>query len=170
MATNNNPSTKEKKMFTTSVDIHQENRVKVIALLNQSLADTFDLYSQTKQAHWNVKGSDFIQFHEFFDLLADMVLPFVDTLAERVTALGGTALGTARMAAKSSELEEFPFINGGMECVEALTSRYASLANACRDGIDATEKLEDIGSSDLFTEMARVLDKALYFLESHIQK
>ena len=170
MAKSNNSSSKEKLMFKTSVDIPQENRVKVIALLNQGLADTFDLYSQTKQAHWNVKGTDFIQFHEFFDLLADMVLPFVDTLAERVTALGGTALGTARMAAKSSELEEFPFINGGMECVEALTSRYASLANECREAIDTAEELEDVASSDLFTEIVRVLDKALYFLESHTQK
>ena len=67
MATNNNSSTKEKKMFKTSVDIPQEERIEVVAILNQVLAETFDLYSQTKQAHWNVKGSDFIQFHEFFD-------------------------------------------------------------------------------------------------------
>ena len=170
MATNNNSSTKEKKMFKTSVDIPQEERIEVVAILNQVLAETFDLYSQTKQAHWNVKGSDFIQFHEFFDLLAESIFPFVDTLAERVTAIGGTALGTARMAAESSELEEFPFINGGIECVQALCERYAELGNRCREGVDTTEELGDIGSSDLLTEMVRVLDKSLYFLESHIQK
>jgi starvation-inducible DNA-binding protein len=119
-------------MFKTSVDISQSNRVEVITMLNQALVDTFDLYAQTKQAHWNVKGSDFIQFHEFFDRLAEMIFPFVDILAERITALGGTALGTARMAAASSNLEGFPLINDGMECVKTLAERYASLANKSR--------------------------------------
>lgn len=170
MESKNKSTSNVKKMFKTSVDIPQEKREKVIAILNQQLADTFDLYSQTKQAHWNVKGSDFIQFHEFFDLLAEMIFPYVDVLAERVTALGGTALGTARMAAKSSELEEFPFINSGMECVQTLVERYASLANKTRKGVDDTEKLEDMASSDVLIEFTRVLDKALYFLESHTQK
>ncbi|MDX9850111.1 MAG: DNA starvation/stationary phase protection protein Dps [Anaerolineaceae bacterium] len=170
MDNNNKPNLKEKKMFATGVDIPQEERIEVINILNQRLAETFDLYSQTKQAHWNVKGSDFIQLHEFFDRIAEMIFPFVDSLAERITALGGTAMGTARMAANSSELEEFPLINDGMECVQELAERYASLANKCREGIDTTEELEDIGSSDLLTEMVRDLDKALYFLEAHIQK
>jgi DNA-binding ferritin-like protein len=66
------------------------------------LADTFHLYSQTKQAHWNIKGKDFFQLHEMFDELDAELLPHVDTIAERATTLGGTALGTARMAASAS--------------------------------------------------------------------
>ncbi len=76
---------KENKMFSTSVDIPEEDRIEIISLLNQSLADVFDLYSQTKQAHWNVKGSDFIQLHLFFDQLAEMIFPYIDMIAERVT-------------------------------------------------------------------------------------
>lgn len=166
---NNKSAMKEKMMFKTSVNIPQEERVEVITILNQTLAETFDLYSQTKQAHWNVKGSDFIQLHEFFDRIAEMIFPFVDTLAERITALGGTAMGTARMAAESTELEEFPLINDGMECVQALADRYASLANRCREGIDTTEELGDMASSDLLVEFVRALDKSLWFLEAHIQ-
>lgn len=162
--------TKNQTRFQTSVDIPAESRSQVIDLLNETLADTFDLYSQTKQAHWNVKGSNFYQFHLLFDRLAEMIFPYVDTVAERITALGGVAKGTARMAASSSQLAEFPDVHGGMESVEALIQRYGTLANAARDDVDETEKLEDMATSDLYIELVRMLDKSLYFLESHIQK
>ena len=167
---NNRHAIKEKTMFNTSVNIPQEERINVINILNQDLADTLDLYSQTKQAHWNVKGSDFIQLHEFFDRIAEMIFPYIDKLAERVMALGGTALGTARMSAENSDLDEFPLINDGMQVVEALAERYAIVANYSREGIDKTEGLGDMASSDLLIEYVRSLDKALWFLEAHIQK
>src|SRR5512135_1140575 len=92
----------------TRIDIPAKTREQVITMLNQQLADTFDLYSQTKQAHWNVKGPEFFQLHKLFDKLAEGVLEAIDTIAERVTALGGVAMGTAHMAAQSSRLPEFP--------------------------------------------------------------
>src|SRR6187401_1893073 len=96
------------KKFETSIDIDSETREQLVNLLNQQLADTFDLYSQTKQAHWNVKGPHFIQLHELYDKLAAELTDHVDTIAERATALGGVALGTARMASAASRLPEFP--------------------------------------------------------------
>jgi starvation-inducible DNA-binding protein len=167
---NNRTPIKEKNLFSTSVSIPQEERIDVINILNQDLANTLDLYSQTKQAHWNVKGSDFIQLHEFFDRIADMIFPYIDKIAERVMALGGTAMGTARMSAENSDLDEFPIINDGMKVVEALAERYAIVANYSREGIDTTEDLGDMASSDLLIEYVRALDKALWFLEAHIQK
>ena len=79
-------ATKSKSMFSTRNDLAREVRGKMIALLNQQLADTFDLYSQTKQAHWNVKGAQFFQFHELFDKLAEELAGYVDLIAERATA------------------------------------------------------------------------------------
>src|SRR5215813_12659389 len=96
------------RTFQTKIDLPQDIRQKAIALLNQQLADTLDLFSQIKQAHWNVKGMHFMQLHEFFDTLAEGVEDYVDLLAERVTALGGVALGTARMSAAASHLPEYP--------------------------------------------------------------
>src|SRR5262249_38079313 len=77
------------RTFATRIDIPEENRDRLVELLNARLADTFDLYSQVKQAHWNVKGSDFIQLHLLYDTVAEDVIEFVDTIAERATALGG---------------------------------------------------------------------------------
>jgi starvation-inducible DNA-binding protein len=158
------------KTYKTSIDLDVETREQMISLLNQQLADTFDLYSQTKQAHWNVKGQQFFQLHELFDQLAGSVLGHVDTIAERATALGGTALGTARMSAAASRLTEYPAtVSGSMESVETLAERYAALAATSREAIEKADKLGDMDTADVFTEVSRDLDKSLWFLEAHIQ-
>jgi starvation-inducible DNA-binding protein len=158
------------RTFKTSVDIPKESRTKINAILNQNLANAFDLMSQVKQAHWNVKGNDFWQLHKLFDEIAGEVSDWVDEIAERVTALGGYATGTARMAAASTELPEFPTdITKGMDYVTAVAERVAQFTNGAREAIDQTEKLGDVNSSDLFTEISRCADKYLYFLEAHIQ-
>src|SRR5260370_41843776 len=95
-------------MFKTRIELPEKDRHALIGLLNQRLADTADLYSQNKQAHWNVKGPNFFQLHELFDQLASDVFPFIDMIAERVTALGGLATGTVRMSASNSALPESP--------------------------------------------------------------
>lgn len=139
-------------------------------MLNQQLADTFDLYSQSKKAHWNVKGRQFHQLHELFDDLAKELKSFLDQIAERATALGGTALGTIRMSADRSRLAEYPIdAIGSMETVEVLADRFASMAVTTRAAIDAAEELRDADTTDLFTEASRGLDKDLWFLEAHLQ-
>src|SRR5512147_1346076 len=115
------------KTYATQNDLAPDVREKAVALLNQQLADTLDLYSQTKQAHWNVKGMQFYQLHDLFDTLAEAVEEYTDLIAERATALGGTALGTVRMSAADSRLPEYPLdAVEGRQHVEALTTRFAS--------------------------------------------
>lgn len=162
---------KAKKYHKTSIDLDSETREQIVTLLNQQLADTFDLYSQTKQAHWNVKGPHFIQLHELFDTLAAEVLPYVDDIAERATSLGGTAYGTARMSSAASRLPEYPADTfDGIESVKALVERYAALATTTRAAVDTADDLGDVDTADLFTGVSRGLDKSLWFLEAHIQE
>jgi starvation-inducible DNA-binding protein len=157
------------KTFSTSIDLPPKVREQMIDLLNQQLADTFDLFSQTKQAHWNVKGLQFFQLHELYDKLAGDLVEYVDTIAERATALGGTAAGTARMAADATRLPEYPMIVNGEESIRALVERYALVAASIRAGIDTAAEAGDQDTADVFTEISRALDKSLYFLESHLQ-
>lgn len=158
------------RSFPTSVDISAEHRTETVKILNQHLADSFDLLSQVKQAHWNVKGSDFWQLHKLFDEVAERAEEWVDELAERVTALGGYATGTVRMAAETSSLREFPTdITASMDYVRAVAERVAAFTNSAREASDETEKLGDRNTSDLFTEISRCADKYLYFLEAHLQ-
>jgi starvation-inducible DNA-binding protein len=158
------------RSFTTSVDISATNRGKVARVLNQHLADASDLWSQAKQAHWNVKGPDFWQLHKLFDEVAGEAAEWADLCAERVTALGGYATGTVRMAAAGSSLPEFPTrITDSMEYVRAVASRLAAFTNSARAAIEETDKLGDANTADLFTEISRCADKYLYFLEAHLQ-
>lgn len=160
-----------KKMYRTRVDLPLEIRDQLVTLLNQQLADTFDLYSQTKQAHWNVKGSEFFQLHELYDKLAGELTAYVDLIAERATALGGTAEGTVRMAASASRLPDYSGDGvGSQESVEMLAERYAGLAATTRAAIDKSTELGDADTADLFTEVSRGLDKSLWFLEAHLQE
>lgn len=156
------------RMFKTSIDLDVETRSQLVGILNQQLADTFDLYSQTKQAHWNVKGSSFFSLHELFDRLASGLIGHVDTIAERATTLGGRANGTLRSAGLISRLAEYPEVTDGRESLEALVERYAQLAASTRAAILTAAELGDANTSDLLTGVSRDLDKSLWFLESHL--
>jgi starvation-inducible DNA-binding protein len=158
------------KSFRTSHDLAAKVRSQVIPLLNQHLADTTDLFTQVKTAHWNVKGPHFIALHALFDKLAAELPEQADTVAERVTALGGLAVGTLRQAAATSRLPDLPGGTvDGLALVRALAERYAALAASARAAIDTSTALGDAGTADLFTELVRDLDKSLWFLEAHLQ-
>ncbi|HMU35053.1 MAG: DNA starvation/stationary phase protection protein Dps [Acidobacteria bacterium] len=157
-------------MHNTKIDIPKDAREKLIAILNQRLADAADLKSQAKQAHWNVKGMSFIALHELFDRVATEVDPMADDIAERITSLGGTALGTVRVAAQNSELSEYPLeISDGSDHVDALSTALADFGRRVRADIDRTDELGDKDTADLFTGVSRNIDKLLWFVEAHQQ-
>src|SRR5215510_14271746 len=93
--------------YATGIDVPVPARATLAGLLNQSLADLVDLFNQTKYAHWNVKGADFIALHELFDDVAERVEEHCDLVAERVVTLGGTAEGTTRQAVARSAIAEY---------------------------------------------------------------
>jgi starvation-inducible DNA-binding protein len=158
------------ELHNTKIDIGKDIREKVVALLNQRLADAFDLKSQAKQAHWNVKGMNFIALHELFDRVSTEIDTHVDDIAERITTLGGTAMGTVRLAAANSSLNEYPHeITDGAAHVDALSSALADFGKKVRADIDTTADLGDQDTSDLFTGVSREIDKLLWFVEAHIQ-
>lgn len=158
------------EMHKTKIDLAKESREKIIAILNQRLADASDLKSQAKQAHWNVKGMNFFQLHELFDQVATAVEGHIDLIAERITTLGGTAYGTVRSAAQRSALSEYPLeIYDGAAHVDALSTALADFGRLVRQNIDETGNLGDQDTADLLTEISREIDKNLWFVEAHIQ-
>jgi starvation-inducible DNA-binding protein len=157
-------------MFKTKNDLTEGIRVKVVELLNARLADAIDLQTQTKHAHWNVKGPNFIALHELFDKIDEEVEDYVDVLAERAVQLGGVAAGTARMVAKATSLPEYPASAvDGRNHVEALSSALAAFGKAARQGITRADELGDLDTADVFTEISRGIDKWLWFVEAHLQ-
>ncbi|MER3429905.1 MAG: DNA starvation/stationary phase protection protein Dps [Blastocatellia bacterium] len=158
------------ELHNTKIDISKSKREKLIEMLNQSLADAADLKSQAKQAHWNVKGPDFIALHELFDRVASEIDGYVDDIAERITALGGVAMGTVRLAAKNSSLNEYPHeISDGAAHIDALSTVLADFGKKVRKNIDASDEIGDKVTADLYTEISREVDKILWLVEAHNQ-
>src|SRR5262245_1411021 len=157
-------------MFKTKNDLPEATRVKAVALLNARLADCTDLQTQTKQAHWNVKGPNFIALHELFDKINEELEDYMDDIAERVVQVGGVAEGTARMVAKRRLLSEYPASAvEGRSHVEALSTALATFGKAARKAINDANDLGDLDTADLFTEVSRGIDKWLWFVEAHLQ-
>src|SRR5262245_3530649 len=149
-------------MFKTKKDLAEETRAKVVELRNARLADCIDLQTQTKQAHWNVKGPTFIALHELVDKVNGRVEAYVDDIAERVVQLGVVAEGTALAEYPAKAVE-------GCSHVETLSSALAAFGKAARQAIEQANELGDLATADLFTEVSRGIDKWLWFVEAHLQ-
>src|SRR3984893_8671321 len=158
-------------MYKTKIDLSEKIRRNVIVILNDRLADAIDLQSQVKQAHWNVKGPNFIALHELFDKISDLFLEQIDEIAERVTSLGGTAEGTVTVAAKRSKLKKYALrMTAGKDSLLYFSPQPSVFGKSVRAAIDDTNKLGDLDTADLFTGISREVDKYLWFLEAHLQE
>jgi starvation-inducible DNA-binding protein len=157
-------------MYPTKNNLPEATRQQMIDLCNARLADAIDLQTQTKQAHWNVKGPHFIALHELFDKVNDDVEEYVDLIAERAVQLGGAVEGTARSVAKRSKLAEYPVkIGGGRQHVDALSSALAAFGKLIRSAIDESDGVSDEDTNDIFIEISRGVDKWLWMVEAHLQ-
>ena len=156
------------KLQKTRNNLNSNTRTTVAVLLNARLADAIDLALMTKQAHWNLRGRQFIAVHEMLDSFRTEMDGHADILAERVVQLGGIALGTTQAVAKGSNIKAYPDdLISVDDHVVALAERYGDLANATRTAIDISAEAGDAGTADILTAMSRSLDKALWFLEAH---
>lgn len=166
----NHTATPASRCYKTANDIPETRRVQINCLLNQRLAGAIDLQMQMKQAHWNVKGPNFIGLHELFDQIDKVVESYVDLVAERIVQLGGVAEGTIRIAASRSYLEEYPLtISDSLAHVAAVSKALSTFGREVRETIDQATNLEDAVAADIFTEISRGIDKWLWLVEAHGQ-
>ena len=129
-------------LFKTQNDLPEETRRAIIDALNDHLADAIDFALQAKQAHWNVRGPNFVPLHGLFDEVAEEFSEFADELAERAVQLGGTARGTLQAATNSSRLQPYPpELARGADHVQALSVRLAAFGKSARAAIESTNRL-----------------------------
>jgi starvation-inducible DNA-binding protein len=157
-------------MHRTKNDLPENIRTHAVSVLQENLATSIDLFLQTKQAHWNVRGPDFIALHKLFDEINTSVGEYVDLQAERIAQLGGVAEGTIRAAVKRTALQEYPLtISTGKDHVEALSTALATAGKHFRKAIDQASELKDADTADIYTEISRGTDQWLWFVEAHLQ-
>ena len=143
-------------------------RAQSVELLNKHLAAAIDLHAQVKQAHWNVRGPNFIAVHELFDKVSEHVEDYSDMMAERAGGLGGTAQGTIQIATARSFLVPYPHgIADASSHLFAVAAMLAAFGQSVRDAITASAEFGDADTADLFTEISRGIDQQLWFVEAH---
>jgi starvation-inducible DNA-binding protein len=153
-------------MHTTRIRLSEEIREQITPILANQLADAIDLALQMKQAHWNVKGAQFIALHELFDEVHGVVAAKLDAIAERLTALGSTASGTLQAVVQRSSLPSM--ITAGQDHLSAVADALATFGGLTREAIDACDAAGDKVTADLFNAITGDIDKQLWLVESHL--
>jgi starvation-inducible DNA-binding protein len=152
------------------IGLDEQARQKSVDLLNQLLADTITLYSMYKKHHWQVMGPTFYQLHLLFDKHAEEQLALVDTIAERIQALGGLATGMPADVAEQTRLDRPP---KGAEEVPVMISRlldaHELICTEVREAIDLTDESKDWGTNDLLmSDVLRLHEIQVWFLAQHL--
>jgi starvation-inducible DNA-binding protein len=143
----------------------EDLQAKVIEILNRRFADAIDLQLQSRQAYWNVKGTTFLSLRELFDKVAREVERYADRIAERIVQLGGTAEGTAKAVAERSALNG-DGLAASADYSEALATVLSDFGRHTRYASAQAIELMDADTAALFTQIARGIDKWLWFVET----
>jgi starvation-inducible DNA-binding protein len=157
-------------VFETKNTIEQSERSSLVKTLNQALADAIDLQLQTKMAHWNVRGPNFLPLHELFDDVNARAREFSDLIAERIGQLGGLVEGNLQAVAARSRLDIYPIDRmRESEHTERVAASLAAFATAGRETVETASEMGDEVTADIFTEVTRSTEKLLWFVEAHFQ-
>jgi starvation-inducible DNA-binding protein len=154
----------------TNIGIKQENISKIVDVLTKILADEFVLYTKTKRAHWNVEGPDFYNKHLFFEQQYDAIDEIVDTVAERIRALGHYAPATLKdFLALTHLTEELKEKNDSNGFIKELLLDHESIIIYLRENINPiANELQDAGTSDFITGLVENHEKMAWMLRAHL--
>jgi starvation-inducible DNA-binding protein len=122
-----------------------------------------------KQAAWNVKGTGFLPLQGLFATIASELDTYADLVAERITALGGVARATVRMAAMQSALPEYPVdLVEGAAHVHALAERFAHYATVIQDDLAHIMEVEDTNTANIYADISRGIENRLGVLDAQL--
>lgn len=157
------------QLFPARSYLPENVRMASISLLNQCLADLSAVTLELKDAHWNVKGIEFYQLHELFEDLVETFEPHIDEVAERISALGGQALGTVHDVVQNTTIPQLPRAVDGQTILDDLSYQLSELDTALYQQIQTATQQNDLDTADLLNEVSRAVSKALWFVEAHLQ-
>ncbi|MDR2998345.1 MAG: DNA starvation/stationary phase protection protein [Microbacterium sp.] len=121
-----------------------------------------------KQAHWHVRGANFIGVHEFLDTVVANAGEFADTAAERIVALGlPIDARISTVAEKAGATQVAAGFAASDELVRAVIADIDAILVDVKAAVDGLDEV-DLTSQDVAIEIQRGLEKDRWFLFSHI--
>ena len=151
--------------------IKEQNLTEINDLLNHVLADGNVLYIKLRKFHWNLSGDNFMELHKLFEEQYDAVAEAIDEVAERISTLGGVAIGTTLEFAELSLLIENPGkIPNNQEMIKELVNDHETIVKSLRKFVDDTEeKYGDKGTSDFLTGLMQAHEKMAWKLRKYFK-
>jgi starvation-inducible DNA-binding protein len=141
---------------------------EVVAALSRLLASSYTLYLKTHNFHWNVKGPMFTTLHTLFEQEYTELALAVDTIAERIRAVGAAAPGTYSEFQELSAVKERRGVPSAKEMLKELVRDQGIVAECARELLRAAETAGDDASEDLAVQRIQVHEKNAWMLRSHL--
>lgn len=153
-------------MSNIDIGINADDRAKIANGLKVLLADSYTLYLQTHNFHWNVTGPKFRDLHLMFEEHYNELALAVDEIAERIRTLGVAAPGTYKAFAGLSSIEEIEGVPSPEEMVKLLTSGHEKVVKSCRSVLKSAQDAEDESTASLVSDRMRIHEKTAWMLRS----
>jgi starvation-inducible DNA-binding protein len=151
------------------IGIAELDRGQIAKGLSRLLADTYTLYLQTHNFHWNVTGSMFNTLHLMFEAQYTELAAAVDLIAERIRALGFPAPGTYQDYSKLASIQEIEGVPSAEDMVRALVKGQEAVVRTAREIFPVVEKASDEPTADLLTQRMQVHEKTAWMLRSLLE-
>ncbi len=156
----------------TSIDIgiKAADREAIASGLAKLLADTYTLYLQTHNFHWNVTGPMFQTLHLMFETEYNELALAVDLIAERIRALGYRAPATYGEFSKLSSIKEVGGVPKAEDMIRILVDGQEAVVRTARSVFPVVDNANDEPSADLLTQRMQVHEKTAWMLRSLLEK
>jgi starvation-inducible DNA-binding protein len=152
-----------------NIGISAEKRAKIARGLSALLADSYTLYLMTHNFHWNVTGPQFNSLHQMFMDQYTEQWGALDTIAERIRALGHPAPGTYREFTSLASIKEVDGVPKATDMVRHLVAAQEATARTARELFPLVETAGDQPTADLLTQRLEVHEKTAWMLRSILE-
>ena len=153
-------------MSTIDIGISASNREIIAEALKRLLADSYTLYLQTHNFHWNVTGPQFRELHLMFEEHYTELATAVDEIAERIRTLGVAAPGTYKAFSQLSSINEVEGVPSAKEMVKLLTKGHEQVVKTCREALGPAQEADDESSAALISDRMRIHEKTAWMLRA----
>ena len=153
-----------------NIEISDDHLKEVATLLNNLLADEYVLYTKTKNAHWNIQGSGFMELHTFFQSQYEALDIMVDDIAERVRSLGHFDLGSLKnFLSVTHMLENDDDFGNQKQIIQTLLNDHETIIRITRNElIPVSDKYKDLGTTDFLTGLMKQHEKMTWMLRAYL--